>query len=233
MLVGIVVAIIAGIPAWAALKGSDQPPPSPPTPASTRPAERPTERTTASSGGADRSCVLPDGQAVTCGTADSSMIVNAQPCEYAAVRSALGVDEQVNLDLSTRARGNVCLVRPGAQASAAGATTATLARLAGGRPDSSLVVCFTRPDLTQPVSCAQPHRYEAIGDWQPKPPELPAAACVEAARGYTSRAVNTPDEPLLVATVPGTANGQPVFRCVISSPDPLRHSVWRWGDQEL
>lgn len=182
----------------------------------------------------DRSCVDSSGSRVSCADDEAWLVIGTAPCTPSALRSALAVTSERNLDIETRATDSQCIVRPGPTSALAGARAFDIQLLAQGHKVPSLLVCIPSPENTGVrVACNQPHWAELVSQAKPyNSRDSVEQLCVSDARRYAQRQIGEGMEPLVTSMF--TVRDHEI-QCVLhlANNDILTNSVWHIAGDPL
>lgn len=188
-----------------------------------------TTDTTASAPPPDSPCRTIEGRPVACVEASAWLLAAVPRCDDATVAGHLRVDPALRtLNLQVKSAGTLCLVRPGALASAAGVTTEALAHL---DPDKAgaLTECHGVGGQT-PTACTKAHRVEFIGIWVAGDTLTKSGACDALAATYAQRRFDDPSDRVQIQRFDATNNTK---RCALVSSIDLYDSLWHIGKDPL
>lgn len=181
-------------------------------------------------------CISPDGRATSCASADALFVTAATTCDPSGVTTALGMDPAVvELLIEAREVGGQCGAAPTARAQKAGATASDLVAVRDGQQRAGLMACLVdESDAGSVVPCSEPHQAEPVTDWRPAT-DLSAIReeCRSAAASFVAGRVDVHGQPLSSGWLMAQSDQEPVYRCLVKGPAPLRGTVHQLSGRPL
>lgn len=208
----------------------------PSAPAASPPAASPTDLAdsadpaTEASPASDSGCRGSDGMEINCAAPGSGIMVAVATCTPSAVRDAWGYPAGVPLAITVSSAAEGCLVLPSEIAAEAGANGTALYQASQGQLESRMLAC-ARTDGATAASCAAPHEYEWVSEWNALAQgEVPETWCHELGAAYTANTLGS--ESRLRSYV--FTNGEGSLRCAVGADrSTLTGSLWRIGGKEI